>query len=213
MMKLQPSAMNAMTDLDGEDDPVNAAAHLDAADVHERVERDEDHGPQPRRAVGDQRGAPVHDHDDEQGRDQDVVQQDQPAGDEADVRVDAALHVGVHGAGDREATGHAHVAHGGEHDGHEADDVDQRRHAVAVQLDGAEDGLRGDDDHEQDAVHHHVPKAHPAAQLLLVAELLDVVPGVTLRRSFLLCHFPFLSFLRGKQALRRARSAIPGSTQ
>ena len=118
--------------LDDEDDPVNAAAHLDAANIHECVKCDEHHGPQPCRAVGNQSGAPIHDHDDQQGRNQDVVQKNQPAGDEADMRVDAALHVGVYGARNGESTGHAHVAHGGEHDCHEADDVHQRRHTAAV---------------------------------------------------------------------------------
>ena len=91
------------------------------------------------------------------------------------MRVDAALHVRVHGTGDGEPLTHAHVAHSREQDGDEADDVDQRRHAVAVQLDAAEDGLRCDDHHEQNAVQHDVVKLKAAPQLLLVAERLDVL--------------------------------------
>lgn len=143
--------------LDDEDDPVNAAAHLNAANVDERVERDERHSPQPGRAARHQRHAPVHHHDDEQGGNQHVVEQDQPARHEAHVRVDAALHVGVHRTRNGEPLAHAHVAHSREQNGHEADDVHQRRHAVAVLLDGAENGLRRDNHHEQDAVQYHVP--------------------------------------------------------
>ena len=144
-------------DLDDEDDPVHTSIQLDATDVHKRIERDKDDAPQPCRAIGDERHTPVHHHDDEQAGNQNVIQENEPACDKAHMGVDAALHVRVYGARNGEALGHAHVAHRGEDDGHEADDIHQRRHAMAVQLDAAEDGLWGDDYHEENAVQNNVP--------------------------------------------------------
>ena len=109
--------------------------------------------------------APVGDHDVEQRRRDDVIEQDEPAGDKADVRVDAALHVTR--SRRWKARRHAHVAERREADGNEADDVDERRHAHGLLADQAPNGLRRDDDHEQHTVEHDVFQAELAVEFLL----------------------------------------------
>ena len=162
-------------DLHGEDDPVHTLRHGDAAHVHVGVEGDEHQHPQPPGRAGHERGAPVGHHDQQKRGNQDVVQQNEPAGHEAHVGVDGALHIGVHRAGDGKLVGHRRVAQGREADGDKADDVHERRQAAGIDLQRAPDGLRRDEHHEQNAVENDVVELQPAAQLLLVAEGLDVL--------------------------------------
>ena len=162
-------------DLHGEDDPVNALRHGDAAHVHKRVESDEHDHPKPPRRAGHEGGSPVGDHDQQKRGHQDVVQQDEPTGHEAHMRVDGALHVGVHRARDGELAGHRGVAQGCEADGNESDDVHERGQATGINLQRSPDGLRCDEHHEQNAVQNDVVKLKAAPQLLLVAERLDVL--------------------------------------
>ena len=136
-------------DLHGEDDPVNAFRHGDAAHVHKRVESDEHDHPKPPRRAGHEGGSPVGDHDQQKRGHQDVVQQDEPTGHEAHMRVDGALHVGVHRTRDGKLAGHRGVAQGREADGNESDDVHERGQATGINLQRSPDGLRCDEHHEQ----------------------------------------------------------------
>ena len=81
-------------------------------------------------------------HDQQKRGHQDVVQQDEPTGHEAHMRVDGALHVGVHRARDGELAGHRGVAQGCEADGNESDDVHERGQTTGINLQRAPDGLR-----------------------------------------------------------------------
>ena len=87
--------------------------------------------------------------------------------------IDAALHIGIHRPRDGKAIAHPHIAQGREADGDEADDVDERGHALGLEVHQTVNGMRGDDDHEEHAVQDDVAQSQPSFQFLLVAELLD----------------------------------------
>ena len=193
-------------DLDCEDDPVDALLHGDASDVDDCVERHEHEDPQIPGASRDERYTPVRHHNQKKRGDEDVVQKDQPAGNEADMGVDAALHIGVHGARDGEALRHVHVAHCGEADGDEADDVHQRGHTAGFLLNLTVNRLRRDDNHEQHAVENDVFQRKAAAQLLLVAEGLD---SSAFCGDFLLCHFPSFHYLDRKTSITQSQKRYP----
>ncbi|MCY1531585.1 hypothetical protein D9M68_668150 [compost metagenome] len=109
----------------------------------------------------------------EQRWDQQVVEQQHPAGDEADVGVDAALGVGVHRACDGEGAGHGAVAERGEEHRDHAHQIGHGDHAMGVRVDPAVNAEGGDGDHEDHAVDHKVAEGETTAELLFVSELFN----------------------------------------
>jgi hypothetical protein len=109
----------------------------------------------------------------EQAGHQHVVEQDHPAGQEADRRGDAAPGVAVDRAGHRERAHHLRVGQGGEHHRHHADHVGQGDHAAGAAVHAAEDAEGCDRHHEDEAVDEQIGEAQRAAEFLAVAEFLD----------------------------------------
>ena len=154
-----------------EHDPVGTRGIGDAADVDEGIDAHEDDDPQPAGRCREKFHTPVGGHQIEQGGHEHIVQQDEPAGDEAHMVVQAALHIGVDRTRDGEAVTHLHVAQRREEHGADAHEVDEGRHHVAVFGNVAIDGHGGDDDHEQHTVNEDVLEAEFALQLLAVAKI------------------------------------------
>ena len=163
-----------------EHDPVGTRGIGDAADVDEGVDAHEHDDPHPAGRGGEELHTPVGGHQIEQGGHEHIVQQDEPAGDEAHMVVQAALHIGVDRARDGEAVTHLHVAQGREEHGADAHKVDKGRHHVAVFGNVAIDGHGGDDHHEQHTVNKYVLEAEFSFQLLAVAK---IVRGTCVRHK------------------------------
>ena len=169
-------------DEDGEDDQltdqhhlVDLGGHLDTQVVDGRVEHDEADQPHPYRDGREQR---VHrDTGDqvEQSRDQHIVEQDHPPGQEAHRGGDPTTGVGVDGASHRECLRHLRVGECGEHHRNHADGVGQGHHPAGTLEDATKDAERRDRHHEHQSVDQQVSEAQGAVQLLLVAISRDVV--------------------------------------
>ena len=87
------------------------------------------------------------------------------------MRVHAALYVRVHAPGDGEPLRHLDVGQRRKEHGAEADQIHERRHALGIPVHVSEDTVRGDDDHEQQAVHGQIPQAQGTVQFLPVPKL------------------------------------------
>ena len=94
--------------------------------------------------------------------------------------MDAASHVGEHGSGKRDGLGHLRVGQGGEDHRNQADEVNQRHHALGGVVDGAKDGPWRDGHHEDQAVNQKVGGGNGAAEFLLVAQGLQLLLCVAL---------------------------------
>ena len=160
-------------DFNDEEEHVHAGRGLNALYVDSRVHGDEDENPDPARDLRDEALAPVADKDVQQAGNKNIVEQDEPPGEEAHMRVHAALHVRVHAPGDGEAFRHLDVGQRRKEHGAEAYQIHERRHALRIPVHVSEDTVRGDNDHEQQAVDGQIPQAQGTVQFLLVPELFD----------------------------------------
>jgi hypothetical protein len=166
-----------------QEQPVDQRGERDPDVVDHRVHGQEHHDPDPLGQVGENPGHRLGREHAEQGRDQQVVQQDRPAGQEADVLVEPAPDVGVDGAGHREGLRHLRVGDRGEDHRDQADQVDQRRHALGLVVHRSEDRPWGDRHHEDQAVDDQVRGGQRPPELLAVAELGELaLRGVELDR-------------------------------
>ena len=110
-------------------------------------------------------------------RDQDIVEQDRPPGEEAHHRPETPRRVAIDGSGDGERLGHRHIAEGDEHHRNEADHVHERYHPVTRVEDDSEDGDRGDRGDEHQPVRKQLGEPERTFEFLFVAERGDIARG------------------------------------
>lgn len=96
-------------DFNDKEKHIHAGRGLNAFYVDGRVHGDEHEDPDPARNLRDEALAPVADKDVQQAGDKNIVEQDEPPGEEPHMRVHAALYVRVHAPGDGEPFRHLDV--------------------------------------------------------------------------------------------------------
>ncbi|MCY1176298.1 hypothetical protein D9M73_165640 [compost metagenome] len=98
-------------------------------------------------------------------RQEQVIQQQRPAGQEADIGAEGHVGVGIGRTRDREALDHEAVGRGGEQHGHQGDDIGAGRAATSKFGDDAVSGEEGQRDHVHQAEEHQGGQAEDTAEL------------------------------------------------
>ncbi|MNC24932.1 hypothetical protein D3C75_730030 [compost metagenome] len=136
------------------------ADHVEQRDQGNRGQRDRPCGDGWKGDVQEQADQQVVDHRQEQ-----VVEQQRPAGQEAHVRAEGHVGVGVRRARDREALDHEAVGGGGEQHGHQGDDIGAGRATTSKFGDDAVSSEDGQRDHVHQAEEHQGGQAEDTAEL------------------------------------------------
>ena len=151
----------------------HARRRLDAEIIHQRADKHHRHHPHRLGHDGYRRLDRDRDDDEDQRRQQEIVEQHRPAGEEAGGRPNAASGIRVNRAGDGKGAAHRHVAEGGEHHCDETDEIDERHHPLAGIEHDAKHRDRRARHNEDKSVDEKVEEAEGALELLLVSEGFD----------------------------------------
>ena len=163
--------------LDGQQDEADSGGDRHPLQVEGHGGQHEDHGENPRRDAGPDVGQGDGGEHRQQGRHEDVVEQDEPSGDEPGDASQGEPGVPVHRSGNWEAQGHLAIADGREpHDGR-GHQVHQHRYPAGAVDYRAEDGDRGHRDEEEQSVDQQRTEGKLTVQTGLVAQVLQLGVG------------------------------------